>query len=93
MKKLASPSDDFDDNKHGGGYTNRASASVVPNSDHIVPDRGAHPRRKVDFYDKNRQYSHSDDVRIVGDRFKKPHQADIKRNTKKLGGHTHWEIP
>lgn len=40
MKTLVSPSDDFNNNKHGGGYTNRAVGESVP-------DRANDPKRKM----------------------------------------------
>lgn len=57
----------------------------------MIPDRGDNPRRKVNFYDAQGKLSHSADVRIVGNRFKKPHAGDIKKNTKKAG-YTNWEV-
>jgi hypothetical protein len=58
----------------------------------VVPDRGDNPRRKVNFYTPEGQLSHSADVRWVGDKYKKPHAGDIKKNTKKLGGYKNWEV-
>jgi hypothetical protein len=57
-----------------------------------VGDRGDHPKRKVNFYDKAGQFSHSADVRWVGKKNQKPHAGDIKKNTKKLGGYHGWEV-
>lgn len=84
MKTLSSPADDFGRKKPGGEYTNRA----VGNS---VPDRANDKRRRVDFYTSQGDLSHSADVRIVGKKYKKPHQGDIDKNFKKSGG-SRWEI-
>jgi len=58
----------------------------------MIPDRGDDPRRKLNFYNKEGQFSHSADVRYVGNLRKRPHAGDIKKNVKQLGGYTNWKI-
>jgi len=49
-----------------------------------VPDRGDNPKRRVNFYHQNGDYSHTADVRFLKNG--RAHAGDVKRNTKNLGG-------
>ena len=57
----------------------------------MVPDRGDDPKRRINFYHQNGDYSHTAAVRWVGKNGTKPHAGDIKRNTKNLGG-INWTL-
>ena len=62
-----------------------------------VPDRGSHPKRKVNFYNDEDEFTHSAYVRMVTRRRRyhtqiKPHQGDINKNVKKAGGLENWKI-
>lgn len=56
-----------------------------------VPNRA--PKRSVNFYDSNGDYSHSADVRWLepkGYRSGRPHGADLKKHMSNMG---EWAVP
>lgn len=59
----------------------------------IVPDRGDNPKRKINFYHANGDYSHTADVRWLspkGYRSGQPHGSDLKKHMPNMGG---WAMP
>lgn len=58
----------------------------------MLPDRGDDPRRKVNFFDMDSTAKHTADVRWVGKKHQKPHAGDIKKNMKKYGPNSGWEV-
>lgn len=58
-----------------------------------VPDRANDPRRKVNFYDAQGQYSHTADVRWLsprGYRSGRPHGSELNKHMPAMGG---WAVP